>query len=567
MIEFQYVNYKNFQSAGNQPIQIDLNRSQSTMISGQNGSGKSQVLEALTYGLFGKPLKKVTIGGLINTINKKNLLVEVVFKKQGITYKVIRGQKPSVLEFWVNDQLVDQSANARDYQAKIEYVLGMDYKLFTQIVVLNKEKYVPFMELGAADRRKIVEDILDIAVFSYMSDELKLRTSTLNNDIEDLKYERAKIETKIVGQQRLIAEANSNVDAQVESIKTNISLLQTDKSEAESLLETLNKELDNLGDVSNEVSATEKRKREFEQISAKFVANSDSIKKTLEFFTRHDNCPTCGQEIEETLKQEKSHECNTKIGDIAGHAKLLSVEYSKVIAELNDLKQTVNKIQEIKNDIRVHMNTISRIDRDISAKERELDLLTRESKVGDYETELEQYQEEFKDRSDLLESLMKTKEVYDKVKSILKDDGIKVSIVRDYIQFINQRVNEYLATMEFYLNIQLDENFNDSIKAVNREGFVYDNLSTGQKTRVSLAVYLALLEVASLKNSVVTNIICIDEILENLDSVGVQLVVKLFREKFGHKNLFVITQRADEFADLFRSEIKFILKDGFTEKL
>jgi DNA repair exonuclease SbcCD ATPase subunit len=443
----------------------------------------------------------------------------------------------------------------------------MDYKLFTQIVVLNKEKYVPFMELGAADRRKIVEDILDISVFSYMSDNLKTRLSSLNNTIEDLKYERGKIETKIVGQRRLIAEASSNVDSQVANISASIKVLLNNKNALESDLEGLTDVLRAVSNVETELTDTEKRKREFESIATKFSVNVENLKKTLSFFEDNDNCPTCGQEIAEDTKNTKRHECTSKIDEISSHSSKLAVSYGEVIAKVNDLKTKVRDIQQKEAEVGSLQNQLRNIDREIQNKNNELSKLNQESKVHQYEEELDYLENELVDKTDELNGLMKSKDVYELARSILKDDGIKASIVRDYIEFINNRVNEYLATMEFYINIQLDENFNDSIKAVNREGFVYDNLSTGQKTRVSMAVYLALLEVASLKNSVVTNLLILDEIFEPLDPLGVQLVMKLLKEKFAHKNIFVITQRSEEFADMFRNEIKFRLVDGFTEKV
>jgi DNA repair exonuclease SbcCD ATPase subunit len=225
MLEFEYVQYKNFQSIGNQAIKIDLNRSPTTVVGGHNGAGKSSLLEAISYALFGKPLKKLKLEQLVNTINKKGLHVTVAFNKNGKSYKVVRGMKPSVFEFWVDGELQDQSAKSSDYQAKVEYVLGMDYKLFTQIVVLNKEKYVPFMELPAADRRKVVEDILDISVFSVMSDLLKKTSSNLSSEMEDLKYERERLEERMRGQQRLIDEAASNVDGQIAELNNTINTL------------------------------------------------------------------------------------------------------------------------------------------------------------------------------------------------------------------------------------------------------------------------------------------------------------------------------------------------------
>lgn len=565
MLEFEYVLYKNFQSIGNQPIRIDLNRSATTVVGGHNGAGKSSLLEAISYALFGKPLKKLKLEQLVNTINKKGLHVTVAFNKNGKAYKVVRGMKPSVFEFWVDGELQDQSAKSSDYQAKVEYVLGMDYKLFTQIVVLNKEKYVPFMELPAADRRKVVEDILDISVFSVMSDLLKKRSTNLSTEMEDLKYERERLEERMRGQQRLIDEAASNVDGQVAELNSTISTLG-DRIE---VLVTENngyeEELATLADITQKVNTASKTKRGFEDIAVKFQANIADLQKTAKFFESNDVCPTCAQQIDDATKAEKHTECNTKVDGIKASAASMVEHYQKAVTELNALVTTQQREQSLRQSIRSLETEITRIRGEIRSKAVAVQRLSVESKVDQYQEELTKTRDDHTVKTAALEALKLTNEAQAKGKDLLKDDGIKASIVRDYIEFINNRLNEYLGAMDFFLNITLNEKFEDKINSVNREGFTYDNLSTGQKCRVNLALWLALLEVASIKNSVVTNILFLDEILEPIDREGVGMFMKLVREKLAHKNTFVVTQRFDEFKDNFRSELQFKLVEGFTE--
>lgn len=565
MLTFKKVKYKNFQSIGNAAITIDLDRSPTTCIGGHNGAGKSSLLEAISYGLFGKSLKKVTLSQLINTINKKNMVVEIEFEKNGKAYKVVRGQKPAVFEFWIDNELQDQSAASKDYQAKVEYVLGMDFKLFTQIVVLNKEKYVPFMELGAADRRKVVEDILDISVFSVMSDLLKKVTSNLNTEIEDLKYERERLDERMRGQQRLIDEAASNVDGQITALNDTISSLGDKLEGLQDETHSFDDELATLADIASKVNDASKTKRQFEDIAIKFQSNITDLQKTAKFFADNDVCPTCAQTIDDDTKATKHTECNDKVAGIKTSAANMVEHYQKAVTDLNALVTAQQREQTIRQNIRQLENDMQRIRSEIRSHAASVQRLSAESKVDQYVAELTKTKESHQLMTDSLNGLKLTQEAQNKCKELLKDDGIKASIVRDYIEFINNRLNEYLGAMDFHLNLSINEKFEDKINAINREGFTYDNLSTGQKCRVNLALWLALLEVASIKNSVVTNILFLDEILEPIDREGVGMFMKLVREKLPHKNTFVVTQRFDEFKDHFRSELQFRLNEGFTE--
>lgn len=565
MLLFKKVRYKNFQSVGNTFITIDLDRSPTTVIGGQNGAGKSTMLEAVSYGLFGKPLKKLTLAQLINTINRKALVVEIEFTKNGKEYKIVRGQKPAVLEFWIDGELQDQSAKSSDYQAKIEYVLGMDFKLFTQVVVLNKEKYTPFMDLGAADRRKVVEDILDISVFSVMSDLQKSRARTLSSEIEDLKFERERLQERMRGQQRLIDEAASNVDGQVQGLRDDITGLETEKDGETSKLTDIDTRLVEFEGVGSKVTAASAKKRQFEDVAVKFQANIKELERTASFFKDNDVCPTCSQPIDDEIKRVKHDECNTKVSGIKESAANMVSHYQLAVATLNDLVATQQAEQELQRARRTTQDAIARIDREIASKRAAIARLSVESKVDQYRQELQSSTTTFDTMTDGLEELKQKEVAQARAKDLLKDDGIKASIVRDYIEFINTRVNEYLGAMDFFIGIALNEKFEDKITSINREGFTYDNLSTGQKSRVNLAIWLALLEVAAIKNSVVTNLLALDEVMENLDSEGVSSFMKLVREKLPHRNCFVITQRFDEFKDHFRTELRFQLRDGFTE--
>lgn len=563
MIDFKKVTYRNFQSIGNQGITIDLQRSPTTLIGGHNGAGKSTMLEAIAYALFGKSLKKVNLAGLINTINKKNMVVEIEFSSKGKDYKIVRGQKPAKLEFYVGDELLDQNASSKDYQAKIEHALGMDFKLFTQVVVLNKEKYVPFMDLATSDRRKVIEDILDISVFSVMSDILKDDSKDLSNDINDLRYERDKLVERMRGQQRLIDEANQNVQGQVDVINAAIDQLNLDQAEVDNERQTLTDKIDTIHPM--DTASINSRKRQFEELAVTFRNKVQGYETTLNFFKDNDVCPTCDQNIDQTIKHQRVMYSKTEIDKTKENATKMMVEYQKVVDQLALAVEQNSKVIDLQSQLNMVLAQANNIKRSIAVKQSELNALNVSSKVDQYKDELSATSAQHTDLTDKLTEAVESETVFTKCKELLKDTGIKASIVRDYIDLINLRLNEYLGAMGFFIRIELDEAFNDTIKGVNREGFTYESLSTGQKTRVNLALWLSLLEVASLKNSVVTNILALDEILENLDCEGVALFMSLIKDKLPHKNVFVITQRYTEFEEQFRSSINFRLKDGFTE--
>lgn len=566
MITFKRVTFKNFQATGNRAITVELDRSPTTMIAGANGSGKSNVLEALTYGLFGKPLKKVNLGGLINSVNKKNLLVTVDFSVKGVEYKVIRGQKPNVLEFYINDELVDQSAAARDYQTKIEHALGIDYKMFTQMIVLNKEKYVPFLELSTADRRKIVEDILDISVFSYMSEQLKVDARELNVKSQDAQYALDRTMRSIAAQQRLIQESQQSHQDVLSNMANDLAIeehklegLTTKADELEALVPDVTAERNELKRILADI---EKSKRSNVETNSRMSVHN----ATVSFLTKHTSCPTCKQDIPDDLKTHSIAECDANLDALQKTVEATNLVIADLMQQATVLSDVIAKAQQAttvaqqaKQAVLTQQAVVQRIHRSINS------VSVQPTNTAEYYTQLDALVEQHKTETDALDAILAEVNVLNQCKTLLSDGAIKAAVVNEYIDFINTRVNEYLNAMEFYINIKLDGNFNEKIEAINREGFTYDNLSTGQKCRVSLAISLALMEVASLKNSVVTNLLMVDEILENLDTQGVSLFMKLVREKLAHKHVFVITQRSDEFADYFRSQVNFKLVDGFTE--
>lgn len=565
MIEFTGVEYKNLQSVGNHPIKVSLNRSSSTLIGGSNGSGKSTLLTAIAYCLFGKTLSGIKLQSAINSINKKNLLTKIWFKKNGEEFCVIRGEKPKKFEIYRNDELLDQYANARDQQKFLEVILGMDFKLFTQIMVLNKERYQPFMEMGAADRRKIIEDILDISIFSEMNEVTKQQIKELQRQEANLDKNAEVLRTKLSGQQTLINEIQNSIAEQSKDLQLEVNTIRKKIEDKEQEEKTIQDQMDEIStDGWNKVK---KQMKEFESLARDFENKITQAKKNKKFFTNNDNCPTCEQPITSDLKDQKIketddevNEVHTVIGEMMGELESLKKkdesfkEQDKLFGEKQFELNTVQfQISSLKSDLNSMLSKMS----DTSSDEKLRDHINTYNQI---ESDLNALLEDYR-------AVIATREDHEMLRTLLKDDGIKATIIKEYNAIINKKINEYLVAMNFFINMTLDENFKEKFHAMNKESFTYDNLSTGQKARVNIAIWLALLEVASIKNSVVSNILFLDEILEPIDAQGIKDVTTLFKEKLYDKNIFVVTQRFVEFEDMFRSSIQFKLNHGFTEML
>jgi DNA repair exonuclease SbcCD ATPase subunit len=551
---------------GNAGMKIDLDRSPTTLIGGPNGAGKSNLLEAISYALFGKPLKKVKLAGLINSINRKNMQTECVFTKYGDEYKVVRGEKPKVFKIFKNGELLDQNAASKDYQATLENVIGMDHKLFTQVCLLNRERYIPFMDMGAADRRKVVEDILDINVFGYMNKVVKGNTDSLKAQISDLEYDRGLKVTKRDGVERLIEQAKSNVYDQVDGLNVQVSQNEDTINNLKSKVSDLEDSLKKYEGLDEQYKKLKDKKQKFSEFSYKFTSKMTELKKERAFYDDNDQCPTCTQDIDEDFKQSIITGVDSKQGEITEQTTKLMDELKKVVDKIKDISDQLEEKSQIQSSINTNQSEINFLDRENTKLSNQIKTIS-EKKVDDgLDDQFLELDKKVNEMDVSMNELMNELEEYEAMRSMLKDDGIKASIVDDYVGFINKRANEYLNHMGFFINITLDGNFEETINSVNKKDFTYDNLSTGQKTRVNLALMMVLLEVSAMKNSAATNLIFIDELLENLDSDGVSLFMNLIKEKMKHKNVFVATQRFGEFQDHFRSELFFKLgEDGFTE--
>ncbi len=531
-------------------------------------SHNSAVLNSLSFNLFGVPLKKVNLAGLINSVNKKGLLTECVFTTKGNRYKIVRGEKPKVFDLYINDELQDKKAKASDTQAQIEKILGMDHKLFVQMIVLNKERFRPFMDLTAAERRKIVEDILNINVFSHMTTITNNDYRVVENKVTDLTYTKDKLEGQKEAILKIIEEEKNKGEAEFERIQKEIDLKLSDAAMVQALIEEKTKEVSRIEAPEDScINKLSKQITEACKILNVFESKVSGFKKEIHFYSDNDVCPTCKSTLDEDFKEVRINTLQSEQGEIEKQIELLNSTIQSLEEKKTALTDTHNTLKTAKSTLETEIavakqsfkSVVSLLEalkkQQIAAKSSGID---HHSKIVDIDKQIEDINNE-------LEEILNEQKTLAQIKILLKDDGIKASIIDSHLEFINVKLNEYLQLMGFYININIDKNFNATVHSINKDGMTYDNLSSGQKLRVNLSLWLALLEMSAMKNSVATNIVILDEILEPLDVDGVQNVLALFKDRMMNKNLFVITQHPKEFRDYFHSEIEFEQKNGFTE--
>lgn len=562
-MKFKKLTYKNFQSTGNTPIEIDLTKSHSTLIGGLNGSGKSTVLEALCYVLTGKSMKKTTLARLVNSTNKKELLVTLDFEKNGHQYTVIRGIKPNIFEIYRNGDMLNQDASSKSLQEKLEFITGIDYNSLTQMIVLNLERFKPFMEMTAQERRVIVEDILDISIFSEMTDIQKKKIKELESSSKAILNDISVVTAKIDSIQSIIDKSQQSNDKHLSELENNI-------DECFDLIEQYEKEFVDVDDeliVQSEEKLQELKKERSEyQSKLQFVMRDiEKIEKDTKFYEKG-HCPTCNHEFDD--KEEQLKKLTKQKDELFEEGGVLSEAVDELTKQIDDLNEIIKCENSKKLENQRVQNKIDNTNNKavLLASEHEKLLAKTTNDVDDLKNQVETLKSDKFTKSNEYDTIIKVIDTEKVVLDVLSDKGVKSNIVKDYIDFINYRVNDYLSGMEFFLNINLDESFNETFSGL-KQGMVYADLSTGQKRRVNLAIWLALIEVSSMKNSVVSNALFLDEILENIDSEGIQLFMKLLKEKMPDRNIFVVTQRFEQFRDLFESELYFKVENGFTRKV
>jgi DNA repair exonuclease SbcCD ATPase subunit len=566
MILFRNVRWKNLLSTGNFFTEIKLDGNTNTLIVGENGSGKSTMLDALCFGLFGKPFRNINKPQLLNSINQKDCIVEVEFNTSNKSYKIVRGIKPNKFEIYQNGDLINQDAAARDYQEFLEkFILKLNYKSFTQIVTLGSASFTPFMQLSAADRRAIIEDLLDIQIFSTMNTLVKERLSTNKESLFDKKHQIELTQQKYDMQKKHIDELKQNNENKVKEYDTEIQLHNDTVSSLLSNVETLTCQTEELQLVVASKIDTEVKVKKITKLESQIESNLSKFQKDISFFQSHDDCPTCRQAIANSFKEEELKSLSSKVTECE-HG--LSELEKKLLAEqnkLNDITEKQKLINQKQVEIATANTTINETNKLIARLHKLIDELKNSKVVTDLE---EQRLKELKDSLSILQSnlkqLIEEKSYYDVASTLLKDTGIKTKIVKQYLPIINKLVNKYLASLDFFVNFNLDESFKETIKSRHRDDFSYNNFSEGEKQRIDMALMLTWRAVAKLKNSSNTNLLILDETFDSsLDANGTEELMKILHMLEG-VNLFVISHKGDILQDKFANVIRFTKEKNFS---
>lgn len=562
MIKFNLVRWMNLLSTGNIFTEVSLDKSRTTLIIGSNGAGKSTILDALTFVLFNKPFRKVVKGLLINSVTNKNLLVEVVFEKGGTTWLVRRGSKPNIFEIYRDGKLVDQNSENRDYQSYLENtVLGMNQKAFTQIVILGAASFVPFMQLTVPVRREVTEEFMDIQVFSDMNTLLKTKVSANRDRISKvsnaLDIVNAKIQvTESLEEKRKIGNADL--------IKAKNDQVSEIALHAEKIIDRMEDERTDLSDFNflvKDTNALENRKRALENEIIEIEQNLKSRQKIVSFLSTHDNCPTCKQTIDLKFKNEQLENDETQIAFLIHHGKDRKEQIAEIDIILGQQKELQSVISGIKQTIIDFERELSSLQYTVERISNEIAELEKPVIVPDLEA-LHQQRDVI---SSQLEGAMEDAKVINAAARLLKDDGIKSVIIKQYIPVLNSLINKYLAQMDFFVDFQINEAFEETIKSRFRDEFSYESFSEGEKMRIDLAILFAWREVAKLRNSAATNLLIFDEVLDSsLDPSGVEEFIRIIKTMTADENIFVISHRGDTIGDKFDDVLKFSRVRGFS---
>ena len=568
MILFQKVRWKNFLSTGAAFTEIDFTRSTNTLIIGHNGAGKSTILDALCFGLFGKPFRKINKPQLLNSINQRDAVIEIEFNIGQKRYKIIRGIKPNKFEIYVNDVLLNQDAAAKDYQKVLEEnILKLNYKSFTQVVILGSASFVPFMQMPAADRRAIIEDLLDIQIFSTMNGVLKEKMSALKEDISKNRYAIDFTQQKIDMQVANIEEHKKHNDAEIAKKQEEV---ETSKKQLKNILkqvELINKHVDVLNNkIGDKQTTLQTKSKKLFQIQGKVASNIQKNQKDIEFYEHNDNCPTCKQSIEPQFKETQIQERKDKVTTQQNGLDEISAELKNVQAEIQTISDIVKHINEHTNEVTKHNATMSHISKYIvklQAEITELSVKFDDTENGD--DKLKELKGELKTFEDGLKKCIGEKQYLEFAGTLLKDTGIKTKIIKQYLPIMNKLINKYLTAMDFFVNFNINENFEETIKSRHRDEFSYANFSEGEKMRIDLALLFTWRQIAKLKNSTNTNLLILDEVFDSsLDTVGTEEFLKLIHEMGQDTNVFVISHKGDQLFDKFRSIIRFEKKNNFS---
>ena len=566
MITFKQVRWKNFLSTGNTFTEIELDRNSTTLIIGENGAGKSTILDALCFGLFGKGFRSISKPLLVNSVNGSGTLVEVEFEIGSKRFRVRRGIKPNVFEIYVDGKMYNQDANARDYQKHLEQqILKLNYRSFTQVVILGSSTFIPFMQLRARYRREVVEEILDIQIFSLMNVLLKGEMKTLIEHIREIEYEKSLCEEKIELQKQYIGELKKNKN---KTLKEKVELLAGNEEEIfmrQGESDLLSKENDKLIESIADKTKLDKKLSKLNDIKSTLTEKHKSHSTMIGFFETNDDCPTCEQHIDEKFKDIMINSKQMKASELMDGLNSLEEELVSTKDRLIDIKEIAKSVRENEVQIARNKSSVDQLEKFNKNVQHEMDELSQEGGVTKKDNDkLVSYEKDLVG-VDASRSKLKEEMIYSEAtRNMLQDTGIKTKIIKQYLPIMNRLINTYLTSMEFYVNFTLNENFEETIKSRYRDEFTYASFSEGEKMRIDLALLFTWRAIAKMKNSTNTNLLILDEIFDSsLDATGTDEFLKILNTLEG-ENVFVISHKQDMLVDKFNSTIRFEKQKNFS---
>ena len=568
MILFEKVRWKNFLSTGNQETEIVFTEKATNIVIGTNGAGKSTVLDALCFSLFGKPFRKINKPQLVNSVNEQDCRVEVEFSINNKNYMVRRGIKPNIFEIYVDGEFMNQSADARDFQKKLEKtILKMNIKSFTQIVILGSSSFTPFMKLSSQNRRDVIEDILDIDIFSIMNTLLKERISLLKDEMANNNYEIKNIENSIEMKTEYLDKMLGSKNKKIES-------LMIENKQSRKKIDNINKKIQSKNDEISSIKLENMQEiisnlREKQDIFSKMKTQKSRLERESNFFKENDHCNTCHQDIDKSVSEDIIGKNTQKIGKldeafvtiekmISDQENLIQLENSKS----DEIKEIQNQISELNQDIRFHEKNISKNEKEINFLENNNENIEKEK------NDLEELNSQLNRLSGKKIDDLERADLYNVCQMLLRDSGIKTRIIKQYLPVMNKYINNYLNSFDFFANFNLDENFSEVIKSRHRDEFSYDSFSEGEKQRIDLAILFTWREIARMKNSVNSNLLILDEVFDSsLDAEGTENFMKVMNTLEGKGfNTFVISHKTDLLSDKFENQIKFEKVGDFSYK-
>lgn len=569
MIKFKSVSWQNFLSTGNETTVVQLDRSPTTLIVGQNGSGKSTLLDALSFALFGKPHRDINKPQLVNTINNKNCVVEIEFEVGVHGFKIIRGIKPNRFEIYQNGNMINQSSMARDYQKFLEQnILKLNHKSFHQIVVLGSSSFIPFMQLPGGHRRDVIEDLLDINIFSKMNVILKERGGRIREDLKDINYNLDLIKEKITIQKKYIRDIAQMNDDQIRSKRDTIVSFQSEINDMQKNNNKYSNTIDKLQEgLADSLKSAHDKRQSLMQYQAQFQQQMNTVVKEAKFYENNDQCPTCTQDIDVSVKTEKLAASQSRAKELQEGMEKANEQAVLIDSTLEELNDITEKVRNNTGIITTNNRDISRLQGQIGGLETEIaDLSSREGDLGQANSDLESHTSNRDSLSEKKLSALDERSYIDAAAEMLKDGGIKTKVVKEYLPVMNKLINNYLQVLDFFVAFDLDENFTETIRSRHRDTFNYASFSEGEKQRIDLSLLFTWRQIARMKNSTSTNLLVLDETFDSsLDHDGVDNLMKILGTLEDDSNVFVISHKGDLLDGKFRSKIEFTKEHNFSK--